>query len=347
MKKVEKEVEQVLLNNEKDVLKQLEQTYIKALADIKGRLRLLQAREETQSVIYQINYQKSLEKQINAIIGVLQQDNITNIQDFLNHMYEDGYIGIQYELMQQGVPVITAINQEEVAKSLFKESGHMTFADRLNVNMNDFKTKVKETITRGIASGSTYRDIANQLSLVTDEELYKSYRIARTEGHRITAEAKLTSMKKAKQQGADVVKQWDATLDGKTRKNHRKLDGQWAEVDGYFKLGSKKIKAPGKFGKASEDINCRCILLTRPRWAVDKTRTKSATLYKDGTGNYVNIDGLKSSEISKLEKVEKLIDVKNFDDYKKGYYKILDEDPEIEAVIKRANKRIEERRKKR
>ena len=85
MNKFEKEVEQVLLNNEKDVLKQLEQTYVKALADIKGRLRLLQAREETQSVIYQINYQKSLEKQINAIIGVLQQDNITTVQDFLNH----------------------------------------------------------------------------------------------------------------------------------------------------------------------------------------------------------------------------------------------------------------------
>lgn len=346
MKKVEKEVEQTLLNNEKAMLKQLETTYIKALADIKGRLRLLQAREETQSVIYQINYQKSLEKQINAILGVLKQDNITNIQDFLNHMYEDGYIGIQYELMQQGVPVITAINQEEVSKSLFKQLGQMTFADRLNANMDDFKTKVKETITRGIASGSTYRDMANQLSLVTNEELYKSYRIARTEGHRVTAEAKLTSMQKAKKQGADVVKQWDATLDGKTRKNHRKLDGQWVEVDDYFEIGGRKVKAPGKFGRAEEDINCRCILLTRPRWAVDKKRTKSATLYKDSTGNYVNIDGLKSSEINKLEKVEKLIDVKNFNDYKKGYYKILDEDPEIEAVIKRANKRIEERRKK-
>ena len=322
MKKVEKEVEQTLLNNEKTMLKQLETTYVKALADIKGRLRLLQAREETQSVIYQINYQKSLEKQINAIIGVLQQD-------FLNHMYEDGYIGIQYELMQQGVPVITAINQEEVSKSLFKQLGHMTFADRLNVNMDDFKTKVKETITRGIASGSTYRDMANQLSLVTNEELYKSYRIARTEGHRVTAEAKITSMQKAKKQGADVVKQWDATLDGKTRKNHRKLDGEWVEVDDYFEIGGRKVKAPGKFGRAEEDINCRCILLTRPRWAVDKKRTKSAKI----TNEYG-------------EEVEKLIEVNNYEDYKKGYYKILDEDPEIEATIKRANKRIEERRKK-
>lgn len=323
MDKYNKEIEQTLLNNEKAMLKQLETTYVKALADVKGRLRLLQAREETQSVIYQINYQKSLESQINAILGVLKQDNITNVQDFLNHMYEDGYLGVQYSLMQQGVPVITAINQEEVSKSLFKQLGHMTFADRLNVNMNDFKTKIKDTITRGLASATTYRDMANQLSLITNEELYKSYRIARTEGHRITAEAKLNSMKKAKQQGADVVKQWDATLDGKTRKNHRKLDGEWVEVDEYFEIGGRKVKAPGKFGRAEEDINCRCILLTRPRWAVDKTRTKSAKI-KDEYG----------------EEVEKLINVKNYDDYKKGYYRVLEEDPEIEKVVKEANKRI-------
>ncbi len=323
MKKAEKEVEQILLNNEKDVLKQLERTYIQALADIKGRLRLLQAREETQSVIYQINYQKALESQINAILGVLKQDNITNVQDFLNHMYEDGYLGVQYSLMQQGIPVITAINQEEVAKSLFKQLGHMTFADRLNVNMNDFKQKVKDTITRGIASASTYKDMANQLSLITNEELYKSYRIARTEGHRVTTEAKLTSMKKAKQQGADVVKQWDATLDGKTRMNHRKLDGKWVEVDDYFEIGERKIKGPGKFGKASEDVNCRCILLTRPRWAVEKDRVKSAKI-KDEYG----------------EEIETLIKVKNYDDYKKRYYEILDKDPEIEKVVKEANKRI-------
>lgn len=324
MNKVDKEIEQTLLNNEKVMLKQLETTYVKALADVKGRLRLLQAREETQSVIYQINYQKSLEKQINAILEVIKQDNITNVQDFLNHMYEDGYLGVQYSLLQQGVPVVTAINQDEVSKSLFKQLGHMTFADRLNVNMNDFKQKIKDTITRGIASSSTYKDMANQLSLITNEELYKSYRIARTEGHRVTAEAKLSSMEKAKKQGADVVKQWDATLDGKTRKNHRKLDGEWVEVDDYFEIGGRKVKAPGKFGKAEEDINCRCILLTRPRWAVDKRRTKSAKI---------------SDEYGK--EVEKLIEVKNYDDYKKGYYKLIEDDPEIEKVIKEANKRIE------
>lgn len=325
MFKYEKEIEQILLDKEKLTLKQLEQTYIKALADVKGRLRLLQAREETSSVIYQMNYQKSLEKQINAILEVLQQDNVTTIQDFLNHMYEDGYIGVQYALMQQGVPVIAAINQTEVVSSLFKKTGKMTFADRLGKNMKEFKQSVKDVITRGIATNSTYSQIANQLSLVTEEDLYKSYRIARTEGHRITTEAKANSMKKAKQQGADVVKQWDSTLDGKTRDKHRKLDGQWVEIDDYFEVQGEKVKQPGKFKDKGDNINCRCILLTRPRWAVDKRRTKSAIVE--------NVLG---------EKVERLIKTENYEQYKKGYYELLEEDPEIEKVIKRANKRLAE-----
>lgn len=324
MNKAEKTVEKQLLNNEKEVLKRLEDTYVRALADVKARLRYLQSKEETQSVIYQVNYQKALEKQINAILEVVKQDNITNIQTFLQTMYEDGYLGIHYELAQEGIPVISPINQQEVIKSLFKKTAKMTFADRLGTNMKDFKTKIKDEITRGIANNSTYSQIAQQLSMVTNEELYKSYRIARTEGHRITAEAKLTSMKKAKQQGADLVKQWDATLDGKTRKKHRKLDGQWVEIDDYFEVDGMKVKAPGKFGRKEEDINCRCILLTRPRWAVDRTRTKSAKIDEYG------------------EQVEKLIKVKNYDDYKKGYFKVLEEDPNIEKVIQSANERIKE-----
>jgi SPP1 gp7 family putative phage head morphogenesis protein len=238
-------------------------------------------------------------------------------------MYEDGYLSVQYSLMQQGIPVITAINQTEVATSLFKKTGGMTFGYREQRHMKDFKQKVKDTITRGLASGTTYRDMANQLSLVTSEELYKSYRIARTEGHRITTEAKLNSIKKAKQQGADVVKQWDATLDGKTRKKHRKLDGQWVEVDDYFEVQGEKVKAPGKFKDKGDNINCRCILLTRPRWAVDKKRVKSAKI---------------ADEYGK--EVEKLIEVDNYEDYKKGYYKVLEQDPEIEEVIKKVNKKF-------
>lgn len=96
-----------------------------------------------------------------------------------------------------------------------------------------------------------------------------SIRIARTEGHRIQVQSALDAMYIAKSKGADVLKQWDATLDGATREHHQMLDGQIREVDEPFEVANLKVEAPGMFGLASEDCNCRCCLLQRARWALD------------------------------------------------------------------------------
>ena len=53
-----------------------------------------------------------------------------------------------------------------------------------------------------------------------------AYRIARTEGHRIQNQSSMDAANKAKDSGADVVMQQDATLDSRTRPHHAQLDGQ-------------------------------------------------------------------------------------------------------------------------
>ena len=70
--------------------------------------------------------------------------------------------------------------------------------------------------------------------------------------------------------GADVVKQWSAVLDGKTRDTHRELDHQIREMDKPFETHGKKAMYPHDFGDPAEDCNCRCTLLTRARAALDK-----------------------------------------------------------------------------
>lgn len=323
MDKKQAEIEKLLLEHEKEVFKELKKSYTTALADIKGRVLNLQNKlnelnaidttgynpesleilqSMKQSKIYQLEYQKALEKQINSIIDVLKQDTTTNIRVFLNKMYQDSYLGIQYYLNSKGIPMITPLNQSLIIKSIEKEIDKMTFAQRLNANMNDFKKTVKAEITRGIANGSTYKEIAQQLSMKTGEDLYKSKRIARTEGGRVSSEAKLQSMRDEKEKGADIVKQWDSTLDGKTRYLHRELDGQIAEVGKPFKVAGMEVEAPNMFGLASEDVNCRCVVLTIPRWDIEDTRVK-----------YDNEHG-------------ELIETKNYNDWKQGYYRKIAEE---------------------
>ena len=105
----------------------------------------------------------------------------------------------------------------------------------------------------------------------------KAMRIARTEGHRVSQEATYNVQVEAKERGADIVKQWDSTLDGKTRDSHRAVDGEVREIEEKFSNGLMFPSDPN--GTASEVVNCRCVLLQRAKWALsDEQFTKQARI---------------------------------------------------------------------
>ena len=274
MDKYNKEIMKVLLEDESKLLKELQSVYAAALRDIKRNVQWLMNDEMSQSRIYQLEYQQQLEKRLDAILDVLNSNDEAAITTFLFNIYNDSFYGTNYIIQQQGIPLLFNLTEEEVLLSVMRKTDEMTFAQRLGINMTEFKQKVKDTISRGVAAAQPYTDIAKQLSLATKEEYNKSRRIAITESGRIQSEAKLNIQQRAKARGADIVKQWDCTLDSKTRDAHRELDGQIRELDEYFEVDGMKTLAPCKFGKANQDINCRCALLTRARWAVDNTTTK-------------------------------------------------------------------------
>lgn len=106
--------------------------------------------------------------------------------------------------------------------------------------------------------------------MLTKAPLSRARTIVRTEAGRVQEQANFDAANKAKAAGADVVKQWSAVLDGKTRDTHRELDHQIREMDKPFETHGKKAMYPHDFGDPAEDCNCRCTLLTRARAALDK-----------------------------------------------------------------------------
>ena len=125
-------------------------------------------------------------------------------------------------------------------------------------------------MSRRIANNFSYSAIAKNLNNISNAGMNNAYRIARTEGHRIQNQSAMDAANKAKEKGVDVVKQWDATLDAKTRPHHALLDGQIRELHKPFEVNGRKAMYPSGFGIASEDIHCRCALLQRARWALDE-----------------------------------------------------------------------------
>lgn len=74
-----------------------------------------------------------------------------------------------------------------------------------------------------------------------------------------------------------------------TRPHHRQLDGQVRELEEDFEVDGLTACAPLNFGVAAEDCNCRCVLLTKPRWDLDGAFTKR----NNETGELMYFDNVK------------------------------------------------------
>lgn len=290
MNRWEIEVQKSLLDSEEAALKELEKQYGKALKDINEKVKGFQAdidlldqalsqdglddatrallQSQKRSKIYQQNYQKALQGQVSGILDKMHGDNYGTIDKYLNGCYETGYVGTMYSIAGQGVPLVIPVDQAAAVKAVLTDSKVSNgLYNALGVNVKKLKKSITQEISRGIASSLPYSDIARNISSVSKAPLSRAKTIARTEGHRIQQTSARDAQYAAKKKGADVLKQWDAALDGRTRDSHARVDGEIRELDEKFSNG---LMYPGDpSGGAAEVVNCRCTANTRARWALD------------------------------------------------------------------------------
>lgn len=270
MRKSEKEALQAMLGDEQETIKALEKAYQRALRRIDNHIRILESDEMTQSKIYQKRYQEAMKAQINSALDELHKKSNQTIEEYLTRSYQHGYVGTMYSLHKQGMPILAPIDQRAVTRAVrtdSKLSGRLY--GELGVDMQKLKKTIRREISIGISIGSDYGMIARQVQISSGIPLKRAKTIVRTEGHRIQQQSADDARNAAKAQGCEVVKQWDAVLDGNTRTDHRILDGQIREVGEPFEIDGKKAEYPGAFGRPEEDCNCRCVALTRAKWALD------------------------------------------------------------------------------
>lgn len=320
MNRRELEVEKAKLKAEEQELKRLKAIYQKSSQDIAEKIAFHDAKIDSlkaldemddaqksvlQAQIYQKNYQKSLQKQIDGFLKDLNSKQYKSINDYIENCYKDGFLGCMYDIAGQGIPIITPIDQKKVVKAMSVDSKiSKNLYTKLGEDVDILKKRIANNISRGIAAGDSYANIARNISNASNVGFNKAMRIARTEGHRVQQRATADAQFAAKEKGADVVKQWDSTLDGKTRPNHRKLDGQIRELEEPFEVAGMKPMHPSDFGRPEEDINCRCTLLQRARWALDDDELETLK------------ERAKYFELDKTE---------DFEDFKKKYLKAAQE----------------------
>lgn len=309
MNKRQLEVQKVQASDEAQVIKQLKRVYTQAKKDCEAKIRELSSRsdmENLQSIVFQKQYQEILKNQIDVVLNTLNNNSFTTIADYLSASYENGFLGTLYDLQGQGVPLIFPINQEEVVQALQVDSKiSQGLYQRMGEDTDKLKESIRAELSRGTANGESWNQIAVHIASSMNSPFNKAFsraiNIARTEGHRVTQEATYHCQHRAKAKGADVVKQWDSTLDGATRPTHIELDGQIREIDDAFEVAGHNALYPGAFGIASEDCNCRCCLLQRARWALSEEE-----YYTKWDGNKNELVRIKSENYDEFKEQAKI-----------------------------------------
>lgn len=290
MKYREKIVQMEFLNDEERVIRRLQAVYNQSLKDITRKSNTLQKeiykiqdkynsienehereilKSMERSKVYQKQYQDSLKKQVNGILDKMHQKEFKTVNEYLNECYDKSFTGNMYVLHGEGIPLIVPIDQEKVVRAVQINSKiNKGLYSRLGEDVDLLKRKITAQISRGVATGMSYSQMAQQLAGYTKIGYNNAVRITRTEGHRIQQESTMDACYAARERGADVVKQWDATMDANTRESHQKVDGEIRELDERFSNG---LRYPGDpSGSAVEVVNCRCVLLQRAKWALDE-----------------------------------------------------------------------------
>lgn len=234
-----------------------------------------------QHVIYQVEYQKALKKQISSILDALHANEFETVSEYLTKCYDQGFLSALYSMQQQGVPLAFPINQESVVQAVTLDSKISEgLYSRMGEDVAALKKSIAAEVSRGVATGTTSFELSRNIrahmigtyTKGTGGALYRALLIARTEGGRIQNQAAMDACTKAKTKGASIVKQWDATLDAKTRDSHVRVDGEIRELEEKFSNGLMYPHDPN--GGAAEVCNCRCALLQRSKWALDDAVVK-------------------------------------------------------------------------
>lgn len=123
---------------------------------------------------------------------------------------------------------------------------------------------VQSVVLQSILQGESLEQTAKRFTQLTEMNYRQSVRYARTATTGAQNAGRVDGYKRAEKLGVNMKQVWLATLDSRTRHEHRVLDGQEVDVGEPFIMDGFKIKYPGDPAAPAHLLyNCRCTVIAK------------------------------------------------------------------------------------
>lgn len=171
-----------------------------------------------------------------------------------------------YEIEQKaGVNLSWTLYDHSTVERLIREEPDLLPLPSVDVPLDQRwnKKHITAAINRGILLGDPIPDIAQRLLSVANMDLNAAIRSARTATTAAECAGRIDTYKYAQSLGIEMQQEWVATLDDRTRHEHRILDGQRVDVGEAFEVDGAAIRYPGDPQAPGYLVyNCRCTLVS-------------------------------------------------------------------------------------
>lgn len=162
----------------------------------------------------------------------------------------------------------TLWDEQTVRRLIDEQPGLMPYyppkrALKRGIDLDYGKKQITASITSSILQGKSISRIADDMQQrMENMSRASAIRTARTAVTAAQNAGRMDSYHAAEGMGIKLKKEWLATLDGRTRHAHARLDGQTAETDKPFHVDGYEIMYPGDTSAPGYLVyNCRCTLI--------------------------------------------------------------------------------------
>ena len=205
------------------------------------------------------NVEKTLTDLINEFSKAKYKGMYNQLRDQLLFAYQYYYTGLT-EVAGKSYK-LTPLKKEWLTATIENEITGLTLKETLQKDRQNIIYSLKSNLIQGVNRGESYSQMAKRMKDVVNGDYKKAVKIARTETHRVKEEGCYQSALKGEKAGINQMKEWVCMNDSRARRDHKRLDGKKIPLNEYFTAGGRKALKPGEFHDASQDINCRCILV--------------------------------------------------------------------------------------
>jgi uncharacterized protein with gpF-like domain len=240
---------------------------------ISGNPRTEQARQERLMQVIERTHERAVAKEIRramdeAVSAWVETGSIPLMADHRSNIQSTVFAMAQQSVRVFGARILMAqrsdnlvVERKDFASTLAKLATRYiqqeTVRQRITSISETTRNQIVQATARGFddglgvgATARLIRDVAPTMSRT------RAALISRTETH---SAANYGANAAAKETGLEIVKEWVAANDERTREAHADADGQQVPLDDAFEVGGEFLMYPGDpAGSAENTINCRC-----------------------------------------------------------------------------------------